>query len=60
MIAIPDEWTAELDSLAVDLDLQIDGPALVSYFTAYVARVFEVSVSPMTAVREREIPEPSS
>lgn len=60
MIAIPDEWTVELDSLAAELELQLDGRALVSYFTAYVARVFEVSVSPMAAVLEREIPEPSS
>ena len=45
VIDIPEAWQVELSAIAVELDLDLDGPGLVRYFTVFTARILGVPVS---------------
>ena len=44
-IDIPEAWTAELTAIAIELELDLDGPGLVRFFTVFIARIMGVPAS---------------
>ena len=42
---IPDAWIAELQTIAIELDLELDGTGLVRFFSTFIARILGVPVS---------------